>query len=95
VGDQGCSNFQRNKQRQRPSYTRASAHPLANAKHKGETELRTNTGHQSTQHHQQQFANLAQKSALTSAFCSLTTPGSNTAEEMDLLAASIAVAACE
>ena len=48
MGDQGCSNFQRNKQRQRPSYTRASAHPLANAKHKGETELRTNTGHQST-----------------------------------------------
>ena len=42
--------FQQNKQRQRPSYAHASA-PLANKKHKGETELRTNTGHQSTQHH--------------------------------------------
>jgi hypothetical protein len=42
--------FQQNKQRQRPSHVRASA-LLANKKHKGETELRTNTGHQSTQHH--------------------------------------------
>jgi hypothetical protein len=62
AADQSCSNFQRNKQRQRPSYARASA-PLANKKHKGETELKTSTGHQSTQRRQQQFANLTPKSA--------------------------------
>ena len=50
AADQSCSDFQQNKQRQRPSYAHASA-PLANEKHKGERELRTSTGHQSTQHH--------------------------------------------
>ncbi len=36
--------------------------PANEKKSKGETELRTNTGHQSTQQHQQQLANLAHKS---------------------------------
>ena len=45
AADQSCNDFQRNKQRQRPSSTHASA-PLANKKHKGEKELRTNAGHQ-------------------------------------------------
>jgi hypothetical protein len=47
AADQSCNDFQRNKQRQRPSSTHASA-PLANEKHKGEKELRTNAGHQIT-----------------------------------------------
>jgi hypothetical protein len=51
--------FQQNKQRQRPSYAHASA-LLANERNKGETELRTNTGHQSTQHHGNSLQTLPQ-----------------------------------